>query len=368
MTAPFGIYIHWPWCLSKCAYCDFNSAPLGEIDLPRWQAAYMADIAHIADRLPGRRVSSIFFGGGTPSLMPPALIAAILAAIARRFPMADDCEISLEANPGATKTLRDIADCGINRLSLGVQALDDAGLARLGRKHTAAEALHALADAQGLFPRVSADFITARPGQTLAAWERELSKILGLGLSHLSIYQLILEPGTRLAQENPVLPDEGEEAAIYALTQDMTAAAGLPAYEISNHARPFEECRHNLLYWRYGEYAGIGPGAHGRLHDGNTVLATSMPARPNEWLSAGGRPDGETLDARAQVQERMIMGLRLAEGLRLSGLAALGWPDGAARAETGRLVQQGFLEETGGFLKATGEGRLRLNALIARLA
>jgi len=367
-VTPFGIYIHWPWCLSKCAYCDFNSAPLGTLDLPRWQAAYRADLQQLASLCPGRTVSSIFFGGGTPSLMPVPLLEDILSGIARLFSLAPDCEISLEANPGATETLKGIAQAGINRLSLGIQSLDDDALAQLGRRHTATEARRALADAQTLFPRVSADFITARPGQTLSAWETELTDILSLGLSHMSIYQLILEPETRLARAHPVMPDEDTETGMYALTQTMTAGAGLPAYEISNHARPGEECRHNLLYWHYGEYAGIGAGAHGRLHMERSVFATTMPVQPESWLTCDGCPEMEALDIPAQIEESLIMGLRLTEGVARARMEHLGWPDARAKAEIRQLVQMGFLEETEGFLRATPEGRLRLNALIARLA
>ena len=365
---PFGLYIHWPWCLSKCAYCDFNSRPLANIDEKQWLAAYLADIGHLAGLMPGRTVSSVFFGGGTPSLMPPAVLDGILAAIAGHWALADDREISLEANPGATGNFPAITRAGINRLSLGIQSLDDTHLNFLGRRHSAREGLEALEEARKDFSRVSADFITALPGQSLAMWEKELSAILALGLSHLSIYQLTLEAGTRLAALNPAMPDEDKAAANYELTAKMTGEAGLCAYEVSNHAKPGEECRHNLLYWRYGDYGGIGPGAHGRLTLPGGKLATTFPAGAEAWMKKAGAPDTETLDARAQTTEMLLMGLRLAEGVNLARLAALGWPDVATNSRIQSLMEQGFLERTDSHLRTTPAGRLRLNGVIERLA
>ncbi|MFD0938178.1 radical SAM family heme chaperone HemW, partial [Methylobacterium trifolii] len=273
--AGFGIYLHWPFCASKCPYCDFNShvrhAP---VDEPRYLAAFRAEIAHVAARTPGRTVTSVFLGGGTPSLMRPETVAGLLEAVAAAWAMAPEAEITLEANPTSVEAgrFRGYRTAGVNRVSLGVQAFDDASLKALGRLHSAAEAFEAIRIAQTAFARTSFDLIYARPGQTPAAWRAELTDAVARAAEHLSLYQLTIEPGTPFfglaAAGRLVPPDDEVSRALYDVTQDVCGAAGLPAYEISNHARPGAQSRHNLLYWRYGEYAGIGPGAHGRLVTG----------------------------------------------------------------------------------------------------
>ncbi|MBL8665802.1 MAG: coproporphyrinogen III oxidase, partial [Candidatus Odyssella sp.] len=275
----FALYVHWPFCLSKCPYCDFNSHVRERVEEARWQRAYLAELERAAAETPGRVVTSVFFGGGTPSLMPPETAAAILARIRALWPVAPDAEITLEANPGAAEAARFRAfrAAGVNRLSIGVQALDDAALKFLGRRHVAAEALAAVERAAGIFPRYSFDLIYARPGQSVAAWREELARALRFAGDHLSVYQLTIEPGTAFhtahARGDFALPDEDTAADLYEATRDLLGAAGLAAYEISNHARPGGESRHNLAYWRYADYAGIGPGAHGRLTLGDAKVA-----------------------------------------------------------------------------------------------
>jgi putative oxygen-independent coproporphyrinogen III oxidase len=327
-TDPLALYIHWPFCLSKCPYCDFNSHVRETVDQAAWLAALLADMAHEAAAVPGRRLGSIFFGGGTPSLMPPATVAALIAAAQSHWGFADGIEITLEANPSSVEAARfaDLAAAGVNRVSLGLQALDDAALRFLGRAHDVAEGLVALAVAQRHFARVSFDLIYARPDQSVAAWEAELAQALALGTSHVSLYQLTIEPGTRFATLSaqgtllPVEPDHG--ADLFEATRAMTAAAGLPAYEISNHARLGEESRHNLTYWRYGDYAGIGPGAHGRRGG----LATLRHKKPENWLNAvtrnsHGLSSEEGLLPQDRAREALLMGLRLREGVDLGALA-----------------------------------------------
>ena len=282
---PLALYIHWPFCVSKCPYCDFNSHVRASIDQDQWREALLADLAHEARATPGRRLGSIFFGGGTPSLMPAATVAALIEAAQAHWGFADDVEITLEANPSSVEAARfaDLACAGVNRVSLGLQSLDDGNLRFLGRAHDVGEGLMALGTAQSAFDRVSFDLIYALPGQDAGSWAAELERALAFGTGHLSLYQLTIEPGTRFAamaargELKPADPDES--AALYELTQDMAGAAGLPAYEISNHARPGEESRHNLTYWRYGDYAGIGPGAHGR-RDGRSTAAASTASSP----------------------------------------------------------------------------------------
>ena len=324
-----ALYIHWPFCLAKCPYCDFNSHVRDSVEHDRWQAALIADMAHEAARLPGRTVTSIFFGGGTPSLMPPALVAALIEAAAGFWTLAPDIEITLEANPSSVETARfaALAGAGVNRVSLGVQALDDQTLRFLGRLHDAGEALAALDIAQRHFGRVSFDLIYARPGQTAPQWQAELARALAFGTGHLSLYQLTIEPGTRFAtlvREGSLVPlDEDAAADMYAMTRAMTAAAGLPAYEISNHARPGEQSRHNLTYWRYGDYVGIGPGAHGR----RLGEATQRHRKPENWLNAiaaqgHGIVETRALDRAEAAGEALMMGLRLDEGIDLAALSA----------------------------------------------
>ena len=324
-----ALYIHWPFCLSKCPYCDFNSHVREGIDIARWREALLADLRHEAEIAAGEPLESVFFGGGTPSLMPPALVAELLAEAERLWGFARDVEITLEANPSSVEAANfaALAVAGVNRVSLGLQALDDETLRFLGRLHGAAEGLAALQTAQKAFERVSFDLIYARPGQSAEHWASELETALGFGTGHLSLYQLTIEPGTRFAtdvRQGAFAPlDDDQAADLFALTREMTAAAGLPAYEVSNHARPGEESRHNLAYWRYQDYAGIGPGAHGRRHG----VATLRHKKPENWLAAvAGRGNGlkeeRPLGAREQASAALLMGLRLDEGVDLAALSA----------------------------------------------
>ena len=330
----FGLYVHWPFCVAKCPYCDFNSHVAENIDFEQWRRGYEAALAHFAERedLPRQiQIGSIFFGGGTPSLMPPELVERIIDTAARYWPLAEDVEITLEANPNSSDTKRfsAYALAGVNRLSLGVQALDDAALKQLGRVHTVKEARQAWTCARKTFARASFDLIYARPYQTASAWERELKEALLWAPDHLSAYQLTMEPETpfyRLHQKGRLsLPDEETALKMFEITKEHLAAAGLLRYEVSNHARPGAECRHNLLYWRHGAYLGIGPGAHGRLHrrDG-TIVATQAWRSPAQWLKTaaqGGLMAKEPLHPHEAAMECLLMGLRTAEGLDLSRLA-----------------------------------------------
>jgi len=373
----FGLYIHWPFCLSKCPYCDFNSHVAASIDQGRWRRALLAELAWFAAATPGRTVTSIFFGGGTPSLMEPSTAAALIEAASGHWPLADRLEVTLEANPSTVEAgrFRDFRAAGVNRLSLGIQALDDRALRFLGRRHNLAEAMDALTIAATCFPRFSFDLIYARPGQSVADWRDELGRALALAGEHLSLYQLTVEDGTAfapaLARGDFVLPGEDGAAAMFELTQELTEAAGLPAYEISNHARPGAECRHNLTYWLGGDYLGIGPGAHGRLGG----EAIRQHRAPETWAAAveargHGTHERQRLAAEARAEEMVMMGLRLAEGIDAATFAAQAgqplWPllsaDGLARLEQG-----GFVERTACGLRTTPAGRLILNAVIAAL-
>lgn len=370
--SPLALYVHWPFCVSKCPYCDFNSHVRDHVDQQQWRDALLADLAHEARMLPGRTLGSIFFGGGTPSLMPPATVAAILEAAQRHWMPTPDIEITLEANPSSVEAARfaDLAAAGVNRVSLGLQALDDASLRLLDRAHDVHEGLGALAVAQRHFARVSFDLIYALPAQSLAAWEAELARALALGTEHLSLYQLTIEPGTRFATEAAkgrlTIPDEDSAADLFEATRAMTAAAGLPAYETSNHARPGAESRHNLTYWRYGDYAGVGPGAHGR-RDG---LATQRHRKPENWLAAVARNGHglqveEPLAAHDRGSEALVMGLRLAEGVDLAHVAAVA--GGSAPidwAAVARLEAQGLIARTGERLRVTEAGALLLDAIL----
>ena len=322
-----ALYIHWPFCVSKCPYCDFNSHVRASIDQDVWREALLADLASEAGAWPRGPVGSIFFGGGTPSLMEPATVAALIAATGRHWGFTPDVEITLEANPSSVEAARfaDLAAAGVNRVSLGLQSLDDAALRFLGRAHDAAEGLAALDTAQRAFRRVSFDLIYALPGQSEAAWEAELGRALAFGTGHLSLYQLTVEPGTRFAalaaKGDFVEKDPDEAAALYERTQALAGGAGLPAYEISNHARPGEESRHNLAYWRYRPYLGVGPGAHGRRGG----VATLRHKKPENFLSAlarnhNGLAEEVPLTAAEQASERLLMGLRLREGVLLEGI------------------------------------------------
>jgi oxygen-independent coproporphyrinogen-3 oxidase len=376
----FGVYIHWPFCLSKCPYCDFNShVRQAGIDEPRYVQAFTAEIAATAARISGRTVSTIFFGGGTPSLMDPKTVGAILDAIGRHWTIAPDVEITLEANPTSVEAsrFRGYRTAGVNRVSLGVQSLDDRVLKQLGRLHTAREALDAVAVAREIFPRFSFDLIYARPGQTVAAWRAELGQALAAAGEHLSLYQLTIEPDTPFAALHAggklVVPDDDLGRDLYDLTLDQCAAAGLPAYEVSNHARPGAECRHNLVYWRYGEYAGIGPGAHGRLIVDGTRRATATEKRPEAWLmrveSVGhGVTVDDALSRDEQADEFLLMGLRLAEGIDPQRYAAMaGRPLDLERIAA--LTGHGFVETTAdGRLRVTRSGFPVLDAVVADLA
>lgn len=329
MAAPLALYIHWPFCVSKCPYCDFNSHVRESVDDAAWETALLADLAHEAALLPDRKLGSIFFGGGTPSLMPPKIAENLIAAALRYWDAADDIEITLEANPSSVEAARfaDLAAAGVNRLSLGLQSLDDSALKFLGRAHNVNEALAALETAQQQFDRVSFDLIYALPDQSMEAWAQQLERAIGLGADHMSLYQLTIEEGTRFASDvrkgifTPANDDMGGD--LYHQTQATMAAAGLPAYEISNHARPGKESRHNLAYWRYHDYVGIGPGAHGRRLN----MATQRHKKPENFLSAitrnaHGMKSEENLDAPTQAMEALLMGLRLREGVNLGDIAA----------------------------------------------
>jgi putative oxygen-independent coproporphyrinogen III oxidase len=366
----FALYVHWPFCVSKCPYCDFNSHVRAAVDQEAWREALIADLKYEAAALPGRRVSSVFFGGGTPSLMPLETVAAVLAAAEREWGFADGVEITLEANPSSVEAARfgDLAAAGVNRVSLGLQALDDAALRFLGRAHDVGEGLAALDVAQRTFARVSFDLITARPGQSLAEWEAELRRALAFGTEHLSLYQLTIEPGTRFATEAAagrlVLPEGDAAADLFEATRATMAAAGLPAYEISNHARLGAESRHNLTYWRYGDYAGIGPGAHGRRGG----VATRRHKKPENWLGAvarngHGAQEEVALTPAERASEALLMGLRLREGVDLARIGRE-WVDLGAVA---RLAALGLVRLDGERLRVTEAGMPVLDAVLAEV-
>ena len=376
----FGVYVHWPFCRSKCPYCDFNShVRHGLVDQPPFVHAFTAEIAATAARTPGRTVSTIFLGGGTPSLMEPATVAAILDAVANNWHVADDVEVTLEANPTSVEARRFVGyrAAGVNRVSLGVQALDDAALVALGRTHTAQEALGAVAIARRIFQRYSFDLIYARPGQTAAEWRAELMNALSQAAGHLSLYQLTIEPETPFAALHAAgrlaIPDADHGRKLYDVTQNVCAAAGLPAYEVPNHARPGAECRHNLVYWRCHEYAGIGPGAHGRLDIDGVRRATATEKQPEAWRglveSRGhGLVTDEPLSRAEAADEYLLMGLRLAEGIDLSRFEMLaGRPPSAERIAY--LAQHGLVETPNrGRLRVTATGFPVLDAVVANLA
>jgi oxygen-independent coproporphyrinogen-3 oxidase len=379
-ASPLAVYIHWPFCRSKCPYCDFNSHVRETIDEGRWTRALLADLERQAELAPEHEVVSIFFGGGTPSLMPPDTVAALIERVGRLWPVAPGLEVTLEANPNSAEAERfsKFAAAGVNRLSLGVQALDPAALQFLGRRHDRQEAIAAITLARDTFPRYSFDLIYARPGQSVAAWEDELGEALTLAGSHLSLYQLTIEPGTafgnRAERGETLAADEDTAAALFEITQERLIAAGMPAYEISNHARPGAECRHNLAYWRYEDYLGVGPGAHGRVTRDGGKVATLQRRAPEAWLALieekGSAIDEMTpIPHDSAIEELLMMGLRLAEGIardRLEALAGRGVDDlfGAA---LDRLVEGGFLTLDDHRLAATAAGRQRLNAVLAAL-
>ncbi|MFK7745015.1 MAG: radical SAM family heme chaperone HemW [Roseobacter sp.] len=373
----FGLYIHWPYCEAKCPYCDFNSHVSRAIDQKAWAAAYLTELARVAAETPGRVLRSVFFGGGTPSLMDPDTVALVIAEIRRLWPTANDLEITLEANPGSVEASRFTAfrQGGVNRISMGVQALNDTDLRRLGRIHTAAEAMAAFDIARSTFERVSFDLIYARQGQSLKDWEAELQQALGMAVDHLSLYQLTIEQGTAFGDRYNAgklrdLPDEDLGADLYAMTQDICGAAGMPAYEVSNHARDGAQSRHNLIYWRYGDYIGMGPGAHGRVTLGPHRYATEAYSNPNRWLTAAQTGQAEKprtmLTREDQANEFLLMGLRLHEGVMLSRYETLaGQPlNTDAMSE---LTEMGMITYQNDHITVTNQGFMVLNAVISRL-
>jgi putative oxygen-independent coproporphyrinogen III oxidase len=376
-VTPLAVYIHWPFCVSKCPYCDFNSHVRATVDEAGWRDALLADLAFEAALTPDHTVTSIFFGGGTPSLMAPATVAAVIDAVARHWTVAADCEITLEANPNSVEAARfaGYAAAGVGRVSLGVQALDDVALKQLGRAHSVHEALAALDIAQARFARVSFDLIYDRPGMTVAAWQAELTRALAFGTSHLSLYQLTIEPSTAFARAYAdgklILPDSETSADLFDLTQAMTASAGLPAYEVSNHARPGAESRHNLAYWTYGDYVGVGPGAHGR----RLATATERHKKPENWITAiNARGNGLNIDAPLDVPDRareaLLMGLRLSEGIDAATFTARTGAGLWSSVDTGALATltaQKLVEPRRDRLQLTAAGRPVLNAILAEL-
>ncbi len=377
---PLAVYIHWPFCRSKCPYCDFNSHVREGVDWARWTRALIADLEHQAALAPDREVASIFFGGGTPSLMTPETVAALVARVKALWPVAPDLEVTLEANPNSAEAERfaGFAAAGINRLSLGIQALDPDALRFLGRGHDRDEAIAAIRLARASFARYSFDLIYARPGQSPAAWEAELDEALSLAGEHLSLYQLTIEPGTafgnRAARGEILAADEETGAALFEATQLRLAAAGLPAYEISNHAKPGAECRHNLAYWRYEDYLGIGPGSHGRVTQGGGKVATRQLRTPEAWLAAVEK-SGTGIDEQSPIApeeaigEMLMMGLRLVEGVARQRLEALAerTVEQLFAAALPLLVEGGFLTLDAYRLAATPAGRQRLNAVLGAL-
>ncbi|MBL0925596.1 MAG: coproporphyrinogen III oxidase [Sphingomonadaceae bacterium] len=377
LSEPLALYIHWPFCISKCPYCDFNSHVRERVDPETWLAALLADMAHEAVLTHGRPLTSIFFGGGTPSLMPPLTVGALIDAAGQHWGFADNIEIALEANPSSVEAagFADLAEAGINRVSLGLQSLDDKALAFLGRGHSVVESLNALGIAQRHFARVNIDLIYARPEQTAEQWSAELSRAISFGTDHLSLYQLTIEPGTRfetMVRTGQFVPADNDHAAtLYELTQELTSSAGLPAYEISNHARRGSESRHNLSYWRYDDYIGIGPGAHGRRLNS----ATQRHKKPENFLSsidrnANGLASEELLHSNARATEALLMGLRLAEGislLRLScktGIAADALLDPVA---VERMANLGLINNEGDRVTITPQGMPLLDAILPEI-
>lgn len=373
----FAIYLHWPFCQAKCPYCDFNSHVAREIDQSRWKQAYLAEIDRYAEQTQGRVLTSVFFGGGTPSLMQPDVVHAVLERIKQRWPQANDLEVTLEANPGSVEAgrFKAYADGGVNRISMGIQALNDTDLQKLGRIHTTKEALAAFDVARARFERVSFDLIYARQNQSLESWKTELKQALAMAVDHLSLYQLTIEDGTafgdRYARGKLTgLPPDDLSADMYKATQDICEDAGYLGYEISNHARSGAESRHNRVYWRYGDYVGIGPGAHGRLSFGGQRYATEAWSNPNKWLDLVGQEQSEkersSLTGADQASEFLMMGLRLTEGVDQRRFEALsGQPLPVDRIEY--LSDLGMINVQASNLTVTPQGRMVLNAILAEL-
>ncbi|HSF93310.1 MAG TPA: radical SAM family heme chaperone HemW [Paracoccaceae bacterium] len=377
-NAGFGVYVHWPFCQHKCPYCDFNSHVRRDIDQAKWRAALLADIQKSAAELPGRVVNSVFFGGGTPSLMPPEMVAVVIEEIGNVWTLAPDAEITLEANPTSVEAgkFAGFSAAGVNRISMGVQSLHDDDLRALGRMHSAAEARAAFDIARRHFDRVSFDLIYARQNQSLPAWESELAEAIAMAVDHFSLYQLTIESGTRFGElydrgKLRGLPADDQAADMYLRTNAICAEAGLNAYEISNYARTGAESRHNLIYWRYGDYVGIGPGAHGRVTTSTGKFATESFSNPDQWLKsvsmAGwGRKSAEIVSPQEQAAEYLMMSLRLAEG---SDLERFGTLSGVSlnRDAITELENGGFLTLSDRKLRATAEGRPVLNAILGKL-
>ena len=371
--AGFGLYVHWPFCQAKCPYCDFNSHVASRIDQNSWVSAYIEELERLGDETQGRVLNSVFFGGGTPSLMAPSTAEAIIGALGRHWRLANDLEVTLEANPTSVEAdkFRDFRSAGINRVSIGLQALNDADLKALGRLHTADEGTHAFDVAQSTFDRVSFDLIYARQNQSISDWEAELSRALSLAADHISLYQLTIEPGTAFADRFARgglrgLPDEDVSADMFEVTQQLTVDAGLPAYETSNHAKPGAESRHNLIYWNCGDWVAIGPGAHGRLTLEGARWATEAPKAPNAWLSAVAERSGQEtrtrLSPEEQEEERVMMGLRLTDGIAVEPAMYLNKVN-----RINSLADTQLLELADNRLRLTPEGRPLLNAVLREL-
>ncbi|UNK39857.1 radical SAM family heme chaperone HemW [Shinella sp. H4-D48] len=376
----FGVYVHWPFCAAKCPYCDFNSHVRHQpVDQPRFVQAFLKEMATMRRVTGSRTVTSIFMGGGTPSLMAPETVDAILNGIARHWHVPDGIEITLEANPSSVEAerFRGYRAAGVNRVSLGVQALNDRDLKFLGRLHDVADALKAIKLARDIFPRMSFDLIYARPNQTVAEWDLELKEAVSYAVDHLSLYQLTIEEGTPFYGLHKagklIVPDGEQSAVLYEATQEITEREGMPAYEVSNHARPGCESRHNLTYWRYGDYVGIGPGAHGRLTTGGAKIATATERKPEAWLGlveteGHGMIEQELLEREAQADELLLMGLRLKEGVDLARWQSLSGRDPDPDREQ-FLIEHGFIERLGNSrLRCTPAGMLILDAVVADLA
>ena len=374
----FGVYVHWPFCQAKCPYCDFNSHVRAAVDQKRWAAALVSEIEHAAALVPNRAVNSVFFGGGTPSLMEPETVDAVLTAIRSNWAFGNDVEVTLEANPTSVEAgkFAAFASRGVNRLSMGIQSLKDSDLKSLGRMHTAAEARRAFDIARAHFDRVSFDLIYARQHQTIADWAAELDEAASMAVDHLSLYQLTIENGTRFGDLHKKgrlrgLPDESVGADMYDLTQEICEKRGMAAYEVSNHAAPGAESRHNLIYWRYGDYVGVGPGAHGRLTVGGQRIATESGRSPEEWLETvekqgTAQVTSEVISGIDQAAEYLMMAMRLAEGADLDRYAQLAGA-GIDPETLVNLTEQGLITQSGSRISTTRQGRVLLNAVLREL-